>query len=279
MVHHHLHADLAEAGPQRERHHTGPQVAGRGVTIPHLGVAYGMEPFVVHRPKGTDEHLVMVFHDPAWVEDETGWRLREACWIHWLPGQEHHYGHIESVWTHSWSHFTGPLSVATLAGVPANRCLTLPEPGWGLRLLINLSDRVRHERDPVLVGNAVEDWLRVLASATTASNAAPPAIAAARWWLETHWAEPLRLADVAARHQLSPSALVNGFRRWYATTPRDFLTRLRCDQAILLLREPGRPVADIAGMVGFEDPFHFSRVLRRVSGRGPRAWREHWGIG
>jgi AraC-like DNA-binding protein len=262
----------------RALHHQGPAVAARALTVHHAGALYPMSPQEVHRPRGTDNHLVMVFHDSCMVADHREHVERGPCWIWWRPGQPHRYGHLRQPWLHSWMHLGGNLVTTALAGVPAHTCMPLPEPGWGLPLLLAAAWRVRHERDPVLVANAVEDWLRVLARTATPQRPIPAAIRQAHERIEAGWDGPLRIADVARRVGLSSSALVNGFRRWYGTTPTELLAQLRCDRALLLLREPALSVAAVAAAVGYDDPFHFSRVLRRRSGRSPTGWRRHWGI-
>jgi AraC-like DNA-binding protein len=40
-----------------------------------------------------------------------------------------------------------------------------------------------------------------------------------------------------------------------------------------MLADPRVPVADAARLAGFADPFHFARVVRRVTGRPPSALR------
>jgi AraC-like DNA-binding protein len=47
----------------------------------------------------------------------------------------------------------------------------------------------------------------------------------------------------------------------------------RFEAASELLREPGAKIIDVAYAVGYEDPSHFSRAFRRVTGTSPRGFR------
>jgi len=48
---------------------------------------------------------------------------------------------------------------------------------------------------------------------------------------------------------------------------------MRVDAAIALLQGTGLPHKAIADQVGLRDPYHLSRVVKRVTGRPPGAWR------
>ncbi len=45
--------------------------------------------------------------------------------------------------------------------------------------------------------------------------------------------------------------------------------RERCRIAFQALHESGVSVAEAAALAGYEDPFHFSRVFRRLYGMAP----------
>jgi transcriptional regulator GlxA family with amidase domain len=54
-----------------------------------------------------------------------------------------------------------------------------------------------------------------------------------------------------------------------------YLRRLRLHQAQRLLVEGDLAIGEIAPACGFADPFHFSRVCRRLTGKSPRGLRQH----
>ncbi len=83
----------------------------------------------------------------------------------------------------------------------------------------------------------------------------------------------LTLADLSEYMQLSKSYLTNLFNGLTRHSPIDFFIRLKIQQACKELRLTNRPVSEIAGKVGFEDPFYFSRIFKKVTGLSPRDYR------
>lgn len=63
------------------------------------------------------------------------------------------------------------------------------------------------------------------------------------------------------------------FKRRTGQTPVEYLTRLRVQHAVNWLSHSTLSVKEIAYRAGFQDPFYFSRVCRKVTGKPPAAWR------
>lgn len=82
-----------------------------------------------------------------------------------------------------------------------------------------------------------------------------------------------RVAELAALAHMSEAAFRAAFARATGSSPRRYLEQRRMTQAALALVESDRTVAEIARAVGYDDPYHFSRVFRRVHGLSPRAYR------
>lgn len=113
------------------------------------------------------------------------------------------------------------------------------------------------------------------------------AIQAARWldtcrppWLDTvlecvHDSvdAPLRVSTVAAAVSRHPVHVARAFRRWTGQSLGELHLRLRVERATVLMREPDRPLADIAVACGFSDQSHLTRGFRRVMGVTPGAFR------
>jgi AraC-like DNA-binding protein len=78
---------------------------------------------------------------------------------------------------------------------------------------------------------------------------------------------------LAALANMSEPSFRAAFARATGTSPRRYLEELRMDQAARALVETDRTVTEIAHAVGYDDPYHFSRVFRRVNGVSPRGYR------
>src|SRR5262245_26677496 len=86
-------------------------------------------------------------------------------------------------------------------------------------------------------------------------------------------AEPLSVATLAARVNLSPSRFAHLFRREVGTTPARYLHAVRMLRAWALLEDTFLTVKEVMAQVGCNDPSHFSRDFRRFHGIGPRECR------
>ena len=83
----------------------------------------------------------------------------------------------------------------------------------------------------------------------------------------------LSLADIAHHVGLSISRLTQLFSSLVGLAPMSYLARERIYRACHYLNATELPVATVAQMVGYKDPFYFSRVFKRTIGIAPRRYR------
>jgi AraC-like DNA-binding protein len=95
----------------------------------------------------------------------------------------------------------------------------------------------------------------------------------ALWYLETHYAEPLRLADVAQMIHVSPKHACELITRATGTSPMQHLRRLRVEKAQALLEDTALSIKEVAYAVGISDEHYFSRLFHKVAGTPPSAYR------
>ncbi|HEU4881500.1 MAG TPA: AraC family transcriptional regulator, partial [Longimicrobium sp.] len=89
-------------------------------------------------------------------------------------------------------------------------------------------------------------------------------------WIREHFAEPLRVEELAGRVHMSPSALHQHFKAATAMSPIQYQKRLRLQEARRLLVS-GAPSADaVAYQVGYASASQFSREYARLFGQPPR---------
>ena len=118
-------------------------------------------------------------------------------------------------------------------------------------------------------------------SAHASAGDAPPAHAvrgAARakvmlQFIHDHYAEPLRVADIAASAAVSVSECLRCFHEALGETPNQYLRRHRVERAAELLCATALPVTEIAAQCGFQDPGYFARTFRQLYGCAPAAYR------
>lgn len=87
-------------------------------------------------------------------------------------------------------------------------------------------------------------------------------------------AEPLTLTSVAAEVGLSSFYLSRLFKEETGEAFNDYLTRLRIDQAIRLLKTTTLKVYEVAGRVGIPSYRYFSVVFRGITGVSPTEFKK-----
>ncbi|WP_084362353.1 AraC family transcriptional regulator [Caldimonas taiwanensis] len=95
-------------------------------------------------------------------------------------------------------------------------------------------------------------------------------IARALEWLRSHYREPLRIADLAAQVQMSPSSLHEHFKQLTGMTPLQYQKWLRLTEARRLMFNERLGAAEAAFRVGYESASQFSREYSRLFGTSPR---------
>lgn len=149
-----------------------------------------------------------------------------------------------------------------------------------LRRLWDESRRARPGRDAVMQA-ALRCALIELArscpgTATTGDAAAVPLDAAIRRavrYIDHHFHEPLRLADVARHAHLSPNYFSERFHALTGTSFQRYLRERRLDFARALLAATDMSVTAVCHAAGFNDLSHFGRAFRQRHGHPPAADR------
>lgn len=102
-------------------------------------------------------------------------------------------------------------------------------------------------------------------------------IAEAITHLETRYAEPINLDELARIARMSKRSFIRAFRAAMGSSPIAYLLQLRVNRAATQLRRNGDPITDIAFRVGFGDSNYFTRQFRKLIGVSPRTYRQRRG--
>jgi AraC-like DNA-binding protein len=89
-------------------------------------------------------------------------------------------------------------------------------------------------------------------------------------WLKTNYTATLRIEELAAHVQMSPSSLHQHFRQLTAMSPLQYQKWLRLNEARRLMLNEDLDAASAAFAVGYESPSQFSREYARLFGAPPR---------
>ncbi|MFD2331222.1 response regulator [Cohnella sp. GCM10020058] len=119
-----------------------------------------------------------------------------------------------------------------------------------------------------------EEWSRTLGA--IAANAADLVarkqardgwVARVRDYVDAHYADPIRLEDVAQLAGFSENHFGQRFRQETGKSFSDHLTDVRIKEAVRLFRETELSTEEIASRVGYANPNYFVKVFKRATGQ------------
>lgn len=92
-------------------------------------------------------------------------------------------------------------------------------------------------------------------------------------YVQSHLGGSFSLQDVAESVELSPYYASRIFKEDQGVTIMEYATKLRMDEAKLLLTNPRYRIDEIAAKVGYGDSSYFARVFKKHEGMSPRDYR------
>lgn len=249
-----------------------------------IGVRELMSPCTINRPSGTLDYLFMYFYDGVTIEQGGIIATAPPRSFHvWEPGVRQYYGNASGPWNHSWIHCDGSLVGEQVreAQVPLNEVVSLGDPSLMEKHLLELHEELttQSEPDPMIVKNLFQNMLHRLSRTIEGERDArspkriPERFLAMKKYMEAHFVEPLTLDTLAERAHLSVPHFCSEFRRYFEVSPVAYLIRLRMHAAAYHLRNVNYRVSEVAGLVGYDDIFYFSKLFKKRYGLSPRAMR------
>ncbi|RXZ00068.1 AraC family transcriptional regulator [Fictibacillus sp. S7] len=92
--------------------------------------------------------------------------------------------------------------------------------------------------------------------------------------IHQNMSSPLHLEELAAVAGLSKFYFIQLFQSHLQTTPMQYVTKKRIEQAMAWLSNSTIPVKEISRQSGFDTSNYFSKVFRRYTGESPSSFRE-----
>jgi AraC-like DNA-binding protein len=88
-------------------------------------------------------------------------------------------------------------------------------------------------------------------------------------WIRSHYAEPIRIEELARLAGMSVTSLHRHFRGVTSMTPIQYQKQIRLQTARSRLMSAAADVAEVGSAVGYDSPSQFSREYRRHFGHPP----------
>ena len=92
-------------------------------------------------------------------------------------------------------------------------------------------------------------------------------------YITEHYAEPLKVSQLAEMTYLSPRHFTRIFKEYFHITPMNFITNCRLQRARHLLAEKDYSITQVANECGFSDSNYFARQFKKAFGVSPSEYR------
>jgi AraC-like DNA-binding protein len=158
------------------------------------------------------------------------------------------------------------MAVSTLTPAllnPVERLVDLLDEPSAVPVLAPLIQREIHYR--LLMGDQAARLWQIIAVGTQSHQ-----IARLINWLKVNYASPLRVEELAASAQMSPSTFHQYFRELTTMSPLQYQKWLRLNEARKLMLNDHLDAATAGFQVGYDSPSQFSREYSRLFGAPPR---------
>lgn len=237
----------------------------------------------MHRPRAEDYLIIWVMGGAGFAETE-GRRVvvGPGVLLTFAKGEAHSYGSDQRrPWDIVWLHFDGPAAADLFAEIRGGRVgpdqpLAL-DPLLQERFLELVSTRAvntpPHRR---LADRLAWGLLGLIAhrlSVPAMARSALGPIAAVQQHIHDHLADPLTVEDLARVARTSPRHLSRLMKQMLGRSPMGYVIDQRIALATTLLRESDLIVKEVAAAVGYDDPFHFTRLFLARTGFSPSEYR------
>lgn len=160
-----------------------------------------------------------------------------------------------------------------------------PENAQGKELLGNLAELIRLnlEKPADYQLTTAAEFYRLLVRmrqmglirdySQTGSASQIPALQNMLTFIQNHYSEPIRLADIAAAGAMCRSKCCSLFQTVLQRSPLEFTHNFRIQKSIALLRDTDLPISEIAEACGFNNSSYYVESFHRTVGQTPRKYR------
>ncbi|HTG71421.1 MAG TPA: AraC family transcriptional regulator [Candidatus Udaeobacter sp.] len=251
--------------------------------------------FVIERPFGCDNYLLMCFSTPFFTQTIHGIELGQQgdCILH-DPGFPQYHGTPEGMsdgFRNDWIHFTGDdvPGLAKRYDVPFNQIISTGEPhllGPYLRSIeTELSLRKPYWKQKTSL--VLEEILLLLSrhkqmhdefdKLTAAEQEFKYKFMTARTFIHEHYEQDWTVNKMSELVNLSAERFGVLYQKYFHMSPKDDLISKRLEEAKIQLLNSHHSIEQIALRSGFNSLYYFSRLFKKRVGRTPSDYRKSLG--
>ncbi len=194
----------------------------------------------------------------------------------------HRYETDGKFWSHSILHFYGSYSDFFYNEITKNKAICFHYPVNGsyqvqLEKLMELYEDISPYRN-VMVSNQLENLLMMLLIQSNyrekLSQKTPENLKYLIHYIENNYMKPLSLDYLSDFSNISKYYLCRLFNKYFGMSPKEYIIRLRLDNAKKMLKTTTFPANMIGAMVGFDNETYFYRLFKARTGVSPTQYRK-----
>ena len=241
----------------------------------------------VERPDGVQQHIFI------YCVDGKGWFSVQQQKVQVAPNQffiipeavPHSYGSDSNVpWTIYWVHFTGREALVFLKGLSSGEENYLRGVPWQEER-IALFEKIYHSLESgyslerigyssICLWHFLGTFIFPHLNPVQRMGEEEDLIEKAIHFMKINHERALSLDMLADAVNLSIPHFTSLFKKKTGYSPVDYHTRLRIQRSCQYLDLTNMKIKEVSSAVGYEDPYYYSRVFRKIMGEPPEKYRE-----
>lgn len=241
----------------------------------------------IERTEGCGEYILV------WCLDGEGWffldgvkrTVKKSQFFILPPDKEHAYGSSdERPWSIYWAHFSGDAAhqaCASLSGLYSfSQEGNIREVSALFDQMLTILETHADEDTAAFVDMSFPRLLSAFVYPDIWNRSTPvkgegnlSIVGKASHYMEEHIGEKLTLADICSYLGYSESYVARVFSSEVGYGPITYLLKLKVARACRLLENTNLKINQIALMLGFDDPYYFSKFFTKAVGLSPRTFR------
>lgn len=93
-------------------------------------------------------------------------------------------------------------------------------------------------------------------------------------YIQRNYSKDISIGDIARAVYLTPTYLCSLFKKEKGETINDYITKVRIQNAMWLLKDRKLKLYEISLKVGYDDPNYFAKVFKKITGLNPSEYRD-----
>ena len=238
------------------------------------------------RKRGSEQYiLIYCLQGEGWfrVQEKT-FSVKANHFFILPPGSEHSYGSdVKNPWTIYWVHFNGELAEDYFNYLIEKNSLkpriAIPSKERNLLFdeIIHYASMIKNRDATIYANNCLYNYLasfkNILVAQSKSELRNTSIVESCIELMKANLDKNLNLYELSKMMDISISHLSTLFKEKLNESPYNHYIFLKIQRACFLLWHSGDHIKTVAQQLGYDDPYHFSRVFKHRMGISPKEFR------